>query len=381
MKYFMKGFLILLFGLFVLRGNASADSALELLKDIEVHGFVSTSYNYNFHNPATPTTGNTSNRIFDQDSNSFKFDVGELVFVKETPDVGDVGFRTDLDFGSSVPNTVSGRGATDDFDIQQGYVSYNAPIGSGLQIDMGKFITHIGAEVIEGHDGWNYNYSRSFLFGLAIPFVHTGIRAGYNLTNEISIMGMIANGFGTDVDTNNDKTIGFQLGIAPSDNISFLLNWAGGNVNAGTVNNNNYRSVWDLVLDVGLTDRLLFQLNIDYGTQDAISTVVANGDATWWGIAGILRHDCSDSFSMNLRAEFFGDDDGTQSSVGSVNNRTSGQHLWEFTITPEFRINQNLIFRVEYRHDESTRFAFNDENNNQLNSSQDTIAANALFYF
>lgn len=75
---------------------------------MEIHGFVSSSYSYNFNKPLSqtncgvaPLTGCT--RIFDQDDNSFKLDNTELVFLKETPDVGDIGFRFDLTFGFSLP--------------------------------------------------------------------------------------------------------------------------------------------------------------------------------------------------------------------------------------------------------------------------------------
>ena len=74
---------------------------------------------------------------------------------------------------------------------------------------------------------------------------------------------------------------------------------------------------------------------------------------------------------------------GTRTSLNTTfgGSKDRGQKLFSFTVTPEFRISQNLLFRVEYRHDDSTRFAFMDRNNNQLNSSQDTISANALFHF
>ncbi len=372
MKKFTGGFVLFVFGLLVFSGTARADSALELLKDIEVHGFASTSYNYNFTNPVTPAGGN-SNRIFDGDSNSFKFDVGELVFEKATPNVGDVGFRTDIDYGFSVPPVTRGAGTI--FDVQQGYVSYNAPVGSGLQIDFGKFITHIGAEVIEGHDGWNYNHSRSFLFGLAIPFTHNGLRAGYTINDQLSVMGMVANGWDETTDSNNSKTVGLQIAYAPMDNISLLLNWATGDANVGTNDNSNL-TIYDVVLDIGLPNDTLVQFNFDFGTQSGASATVNDRDAEWWGIATIVRHDYNKWFSLNVRGEYFSDRDGFRGTAAA-----GGVNLWEVTVTPEFRINQNLIFRVEYRHDSSNRPAFNDRNNAVTNSFQDTIAANALFYF
>ncbi len=376
--------------IFLLKGPASAEDALILFKDIEVHGFAATSYNYNFHNPATPTDGNSPNRVYDRASNTFQFDNGELVLVKETPKVGDIGFRTDLNFGSSYPymNASNGGAAnkTNDFDVQQGYVSYNAPIGSGLQIDMGKFTTHIGAELIDGHDGWNYNHSRSYLFGYANPFVHSGVRAGYSLSDDLSVLGMVANHpLGSEVDNNNGKALGAQIAYTVSDNLSIVLNWAGGNTGAG--NAVQHANFWDSVIDIGLTDKTLLQLNIDYANQEGSSNYTAGDDAEWWGASGILRHDCSDWFSMNFRAEFFNDMHGTRTNLNTTYGGSAattidrGQKLFSFTVTPEFRINQNMLFRVEYRHDDSTAMAFMDQNNNQLNRSQDTIAANALFHF
>ncbi|MDP6231236.1 MAG: outer membrane beta-barrel protein, partial [Nitrospinaceae bacterium] len=163
-----------------------------------------------------------------------------------------------------------------------------------------------------------------------------------------------------------------------------VLNWAGGNT-AGNTNGNTvdlaWANFWDSVIDIELNDKTLLQLNIDYANREGTSNTVVGGDSNWWGASGILRHDCNDWFSMNLRGEFFSDIHGTQTSVGANFNQTAGQQLFSLTITPEFRISQNLLFRVEYRHDDSTRFAFMDRNNNQLNSSQDTISANALFHF
>jgi hypothetical protein len=381
--------------IFLLKGPASAEDTLLLFKDIEVHGFASTSYNYNFENPATPTNGNSQNRVYDRDANTFKFDNGELVLVKETPKVGDVGFRTDLNFGSSYPGINASNGGagtpTDDFDVQQGYVSYNAPIGSGLQIDMGKFATHIGAELMSGHDGWNYNHSRSHLFGFANPFVHAGVRAGYSINDDLSVLGMIANDpLGQEVDNNTGKALGAQIAYSGLNNVSIVLNWAGGNT-AGNTNGNTvdlaWANFWDSVIDIELSDKTLLQLNIDYANQEGTSNYKAGDDAEWWGASGILRHDCSDWFSMNFRAEFFSDMHGTRTSLNTTYGGSAattidrGQKLFSFTVTPEFRISQNLLFRVEYRHDDSTAFAFMDGNNNQLNSSQDTIAANALFHF
>ncbi len=362
-------------------GLARADGVLKVLEDIEIHGFVSSSYTFNFNEPTrqAPNSATNINRIFDKDHNSFKFDVAELVLLKETPNRGDVGFRTDLNYGFSIPEVTQstpGPGDTQnsEFDLQQGYVSWNAPVGKGLQLDFGKFITHVGAEVIEGYDGWNYNFSRSFLFGLAIPFTHTGLRAGYEINDKVSVMGMIANGWDNTTDNNSGKTFGTQIAYTPNSNIGLLLNWV---VGPESANSNDLQQVFDVVLDIGITDDTLLQLNFDYGITDNADADGSN--AEWWGVAGIVRHDYNKWFSINLRGEYFDDVDGTR--AGSGGGAPAGQQLWEITVTPEFRINQNLIVRLEYRHDQSTADVFFDENPGTFTDSQDTVAVNGIFYF
>ena len=153
-------------GFLILTTTAQAGKGFEFFKDIEIHGFASTSYTYNFNNPSTNLN---SLRIFDTDANSFKFDVWELVFLKKASRPGDIGFRVDLTYGFSVPELAQSAASSpttaagdDDFDVQQAYVSWHAPVGNGLQVDFGKFTTHIGAELIEGYDGLNNNFSRSY---------------------------------------------------------------------------------------------------------------------------------------------------------------------------------------------------------------------------
>ncbi|MCH7650031.1 MAG: porin [Nitrospinae bacterium] len=354
-------------------------NVFKVLDDVEIHGFASSSYSYNFNNPQSRT--NTL-RIFDVDDNSFKFDVGELVFLKETPDTGDIGFRFDLTFGFSVPEIEQqGRSSAtapfplapddDDFDVQQGYVSWKAPIGNGLQLDFGKFITHIGAEVIEGYDGWNSNFSRSYLFGLAIPFVHTGIRASYDINDQISVMAALVNGFASgETDNNDSKALGLQLGYAPTDNIGILVNWIGGN----ETDNEKLLQIYDLVVDIGVTNELSLQFNLDYGLEENTSLKNDGSSSNWWGYAVIARYDVNKWFSMNVRGEYLNDSDGWATGMISTN-------LWEFTLTPEFRIHDNFVLRVEYRHDEASTPVFEDESGNFTNDTQDTVAFNALVYF
>ncbi len=86
------------------------------------------------------------------------------------------------------------------------------------------------------------------------------------------------------------------------------------------------------------------------------------------------RYDFNKWFSMNVRGEYLNDSDGF--STGTV-----ATNLWEITFTPEFRIHENMVVRLEYRHDEaSSTLAFEDKNGNPT-GSQDTVSFNALVHF
>ncbi len=96
-----------------------------------------------------------------------------------------VGFRTDLWFGKAADLTAAFEPAADGKEIykhvQQAYVSL---LTGKVQWDAGKFVTPIGAEVIESQDNWNY--TRSILFGYAIPFYHLGVRATLPVNDKLS---------------------------------------------------------------------------------------------------------------------------------------------------------------------------------------------------
>jgi opacity protein-like surface antigen len=390
MKRFTVKLMMLLLGFALLvAGNAqAAEVPLKVLEGVEFHAFASSSYTFNTNMPTqrAPNSATNVNRVYDTDHNSFKFDVGELVMLKEAAKPGSIGFRTDLTYGFSQPEVNQSASDTGDaqstqFDVQQGYVTYNAPIGTGLQLDFGKFITHIGAEVMDGYDGWNYNFSRSWLFSFG-PFTHTGLRASYKINDMISVLGMVANGWDNTVENNDGKSLGAQIAITPNDSVSLLLNWVSGPETIGNQPSfsNDTTNLFDAVLDIALTDSTLVQLNMAYGIQ-ANGAAGTRGDAEWWGISTIVRHDYNKWFSLNLRGQVFNDLDGTRATTAATLPTGQGQELWAVTVTPEVRISQNMVVRLEYRHDQSNQKAFWGSGAGDTRKTQNTFALNGLFYF
>lgn len=340
------------------------------LKDVTLAGFVDTSYTYNFAGPDSRT--NTA-RVFDTEANNFNVQAAELVFEKLPPDEGGVGFRTDLFFGEDAQIITPAGSTSDEFDLQQAYISLrpppavNLPFGSWKWIKIGKFVTMHGAEVIEAKDNWNF--TRSLLFGYAIPFTHTGIRAGYQLFDGIEGYLGINNGWDNVKDNNKTKSVEWALFTALNDKLT--LNLAGMYGPEQTSNDHSQRGLVDFLMSYKPLKKWTFMVNADYAHEkDAVS---ADKDGSWSGVAGYIKYDPYDWMSLISRTEFFSDRQGLRVTSGTA------QDLWETTLTLEIRPYKELITRLEYRHDESSSKIFS--RNQKSIDHQDTLGLEAIYVF
>jgi len=338
---------------------------------VQLNGFVSTSYSYNFNRPNSRIN---SFRIFDFDDDSFKLDVFELVAQKPASKPHETGFRADLVFGSSIPRVSAAAGlfrddtgVAQDIDLQQAYATYVAPLGSGLKIDAGKFVTHCGYEVIEGYDGWNDNASRSFLFGFAIPFTHTGLRASYAVSPRLGATVLLVNGWDEARDNNRAKSVGAQLALAPLSTVALTVNVMTGAERPA--DDSHLRSLLDLVAIWKPSPQLTLGANADWGIDQ--EAVRPGADATWNGVAGYLRTSPNGTFALSIRGESFDDVDGSRTGII--------QRLSDTTLTPEVRLSPALIVRGDLRLDHSSQSTF--EKGSDFTDTQATVSVNALYTF
>jgi hypothetical protein len=337
----------------------------DIKKMLGLSVYLQGGYTYNFKDP---DSGENDLRVFDHQSNSFTFDLAQILFTKDAP-VGGVGYRLKLSAGETA-KFIHSRGlgeGTDAFDLTEAYIDYLAPLGKGLKLRFGKFVTMHGAEVIEAKD--DMNYSRSFLFNYAIPFTHTGLMAGYAFSDQVSANIYVVNGWDNTSDNNNGKTFGLSVGYTPIDPVSLLFNVMYGPEKDN--NNSDNRFLFDWVGTFKATKELTLVANTDYGTEE--HSAADGGTAKWYGIAGYAKYDFSDLFSTTIRAEYFNDKDGIRTTVNGVGGIP--QKLKEITITPEFRVAKAIIIRPEYRHDWSDQESF-DEGSRK---SQDTIALGVMY--
>ncbi len=328
---------------------------------IEITGFVDTYYSYNFNDPP----GDTQLRNFDTKHSQISLNLIEVALEQKPSSDSRLGFRTDLNFGPATDMVHAYEpGGADVFKtFEQAYVSGLAPLGKGLQIDFGKFVTPHGAEVIEAKDNWNY--SRSLLFALAIPYYHVGVRATYPLSDTLSVAGYFVNGWNDGVDNNGGKTFGFQATVKPGSKLTLVQNLMTGPEQVDDDDSNRFLS--DTIATFNVTPSLSLMANYDYG-RDTVS-----GQAvTWQGIAGYLRYQINAAWAVAPRFEYLKDPDGFMTGTS--------QTLKELTLTSEYKIGGALLTRLEYRRDFSDTPFFL-ESGGGTKKSQDTFTVGLVYAF
>ncbi len=386
------GALALLLGVVPLSRQAHADEAPKgWFQQIAINAFASISYTWNFNDPLSKTN---QLRAFDYDHNSIRVDAAELVVQKAVANRNDFGFRIDVAFGAAA-RTAAARGlfrdvktgSALDIDLQQVYASYIIPLGKGLRFDLGKFVTPVGYELIDGYDGYNDNFSRSFLFAYG-PYTHTGFKLTYPFSDKFSAMVMLINGWDTVVDNNAAKSFGVNLSITPVAPLAIYLNYIGGPERDN--DNTSWRSLGDIVVTYKPISKLALALNVDYGreqngqpqpvapattmvTPTAVAALARTPDAQWAMIVLYLRVQATRRFALIARGEIFWDVDG---------NRTgTAQRLLAGTLTSELRLTDALLMRAEFRLDGSDHRVFEDSSGNLTNKLQPTLAINGVYAF
>ncbi len=331
--------------------------------------YLQTGYTYNFDDP---DSSENRLRVFDHESARPNLDLFQLVFAKDAP-LGGVGYKLKLSAGETA-RFIHSRGLgindgqdpakSDGFDLTEAYLEYLAPVGKGLKIRFGKYATYFGAEVIEAKD--NPNYSRSLLFNWAIPFTHTGLMVGYNITDTLSANLHVVNGWDNTADNNSGKSVGLSVGYAPMEQLSMYFNAMYGPEQFE--NSSNDRFVFDWVATIKPMKNLSLILNADYATEDMGPHAE---DAQWYGFAAIAKYEFNDKFSLAVRGEYFKDEDGVRTGIK--------QSMKEITITPEIKIANGLIIRPEYRHDWAGEKTFDSHRHIMNEKSQDTLALAVMY--
>lgn len=233
------------------------------------------------------------------------------------------GFVADLVVGPRGADAVFNSTGSSNI-VNQLYAYYN--VNDNFTLTLGNFNTFLGYEVISPVANFNYTTSYMFSYG---PFSHTGIKADFSLSDNVSLMLGLLNS--TDMTESQpigeDFMIGAQLGLYGQ-----YINYLGGG-NAGV-------SQIDFTGGLDLTESLYLGLNATSYSDDS--------DVEFSGVALYPQYAFSDAFALGARFEAF-----SENGLAAIDADGGEADNTSFTLTGSFT-EGNLIIKPEIRIDSAS---------------------------
>ena len=328
------------------------DKVLEA-SGISVSGYIDAGYTY-----ANKDQTKFTDRVFDTQNNSFALNQFGLTVAKQ-PKEG-FGGLVNLTVGRdaqvihSFPETSGPTSSM--FDVTQSYLQY----ASGpVTVIAGKFTTLHGTEVIASTG--NTNISRSMLFG-AVPFTHTGVRATWALSDTVSLIGGVNNGWDQLTDSNKGKTLELGATLNPIKPLSISLSGYSGQESAVATGGANpagaqgTRTSLNAVASYTIMEPLSVGAEVLYVSQDNVG---ANGTtAKYNGVAGYVTYMFTPKLRGVVRVESFDDKDGFHFAPAAFLGTDTKYR--EVTATASFLASDSFEARVEVRRDQANNAVFSD---------------------
>ncbi len=356
---------------------------------LNIYGWVEAGYTYDHrHHTGDAATGiipgpfnhevgnhfmlNQVDLRFERQVATDKFDVGGMVELLYGTDAN-LTHSTGLPFDGVDPSTTDQAlvahertSANPGFDVLQAYVDINLPVGNGLQLRIGKFVTLLGYETIDPRG--NPFYSHSYIFG-ALPFTQTGVLGTYQLNDQWKVIAGITRGWDQTLEDNgpvggNSAIDGLgQVAWTPNKAWTVALNLSVGPQNFNDTS--HYRTVIDPIVMWQATDALKLGLEGLYiydgglngngatNTDPATALTHAYGDV--WGAALYAGYTVNDYLTVNGRFEKYHT---STDNLGAV-AAPSGGSLNVYSVTlgttitplPKDPLGKNISVRPEIRYD------------------------------
>ena len=310
---------------------------------VKFDGYIEAFYQYNFNRPSNLVT---AYRAFDDRTNSFTI---ENAVIEAKGEVGKVFTQIALQFGHSgaasyvaEPTTPvqGGVGASDASlwrNIQQAIAGYK---DEGLTLEAGIFLSTVGLEGFAIKDQWNW--SRSQLFN-ALPFYHAGVRATYVLSDALTGVAMVTNGWNDVVNRNPYPCFELALQVTPSKRIAGQVLYFGGvERSTGAPEGQPWRHLLDATVTIHVNDVLAFAAQADTGFERTNF-----GTAYWYDGGLYLRADVSPRVYLVARGDFIHE----HSPPLATPLLFPSPDVQSLTLTAAYRPVANLALEIEYRYD------------------------------
>ena len=331
---------------------------------MDVSGFLDGYGSYNSNDPSEGNNGKVNDLYnFNDKTNQWALNAAKLTL---NHDPAPVGAHVDLVYGRV--NKLVNASNQLEF-VEQAFVSVKPPKAKGFELDLGKWVTSAGAEVIESKDNWNY--SRSILFAWAIPYYHFGVRTSMPVSKTETIGVQVVNGWNNIVNNVGGPTVGFTSSYVKPKytwNADFYTGPANYTAQHG------YRNLFDTTVLLTPNAKFNAYINYDIGANsDSIHSGIGDNKTNLWqGIAFAAHQQISSKFAGAARIEVFDDRDGYSTGLP--------QTVKEATVTGEYHWPLGLLARAEYRHDWSDHPYFH-KGADSITDSQDTFTVGLIAIF
>ncbi len=372
-------------------------TVLDYLKGTTINAMVDGYYEYNFNDPVGRVN---LLRAYDVSSNAFSLNQADLI-VERAPDVTAgrrYGARLDLQFGQATA-TLQGNPLNEPRpdiyrNIFQAYGTYVVPLGSGLDVDFGKWASSLGVE--GNYTQYQINYSRSYWFNY-LPFYHMGARVSYTVNKKLALNYWLVNGTNQTEPTNGFKDELFGLVVSPKKNVSWTINYYLGQEHPNAFSAascgpvpvqpglcfeqispapNGKINIFDSYVTWQATPKLGFTLEGDYVIQRLGMPGVPTPPSDVWGGAAYAKYQLTPRTYLAARTEYLNDNGGLFTGI-----TTYIEALKQVTATYDFQLANGFDMRWEYRRDMSNRPLFLTGNQGVYNTDQNTATLGLIWWF
>jgi hypothetical protein len=360
-----------------------AKSILENAWGIGISGFFDSSWTWASTHPGSANGFHISGRYFDEDYNQLIFNNFNLTLDKPEKDWG-VGFHVVGDFGRTGQllrqatlwhDKLQREGHAE---LREAFFTFTIPIGEGLQVKGGKFVTPMGTETLLAPGAYNDNISRSFAFNFGVPISHTGSMFTYPFTKTFSANAAIVTGWDNPRDNNGAPSFMGGIGFTPVDAFALASNLMVGPEQKN--NTGNTRVTWSNVATVKPMDPLTLYLEYTLGHEENAPTPTGKQDAWWHAVAGIASYGWTDRFTTAARAEVFIDNQAARTGGLAATSAVGHVNLGEITLTAAYKFTAKLLGRMELRQDWADKSVFV-RGNTAADKAQTTFAFQGIYGF
>lgn len=333
----------------------SGAALAEESKPFDLSGYFDLYYQYDFNRPTVGTSPffEENLRQFDVRSDHYRLATAWLDISHAPTEKSPLGFYATLLAGDTadIISFLEPGGRENWKNIGQAYASYKTFGKVPLTFDFGKFWTGVGYEVVDQRA--DDNYSRGLNYYTNQPIYHTGLRVTAPVASNLTLMGMVVQGWNEVADSNGAKSFHGLVTYTATPKLTFTLDGFFGKEGADDADGisgfgpatTTDVSLIDAIVVYQSDPTLKLALNADY--------LDSKGMGKSNGIAVYARKTLNARSAAAFRGEHVEDLDGFRTGFATTYNTLTG--------TYDYNVGSNLTLRFEVRHDMAGEAAFNSD--------------------